>query len=112
MFGEGHRSDDRTVDRALTLNPSYARGWLVSGLLRVFAGQHDVAIEHFETSLRLSPRERMGSPTLSLMGLAYFFRHQYQEVGHQYQEAMAKLLLAIQDNPGHPSAYRHLAACV
>ena len=53
--------------------------------------------------MRLSPRERMGSP-LSLMGLAYFFRR-------QYEEAKAKLLLAIQDNPGHPPAYRHLAAC-
>jgi adenylate cyclase len=27
------------VDRALTLNPSFARGWNLSGLLRVFAGQ-------------------------------------------------------------------------
>jgi hypothetical protein len=38
------------------------------------------------------------------MGLAYFFRR-------QYEEATSKLLLAIQDNPGHPPAYRHLAAC-
>src|SRR6516165_7067427 len=103
MFGEDIGAMIELVDRALTLNPSYARGWFVSGLLRVFAGQHDVAIEHIETSLRLSPRERMGSP-LSLMGLAYFFRR-------QYEEAKAKLLLAIQDNPGHPPAYRHLAAC-
>ena len=46
------------VDRALRLNPSFARGWYVSGLLRNFAGQSDLAIEHVETSLRLSPRER------------------------------------------------------
>jgi adenylate cyclase len=46
------------VDRALRLNPSFARGWYVSGLLRNFAGQPDLAIEHVETSLRLSPRER------------------------------------------------------
>ena len=50
------------VDRALTLNPSFARGWYLSGLLRVWAGQPDLAIEHIETSLRLSPRERMGQP--------------------------------------------------
>jgi adenylate cyclase len=103
MFGQDIGAMIGLVDRALTLNPSYARGWFVSGLLRVFADQHDVAIEHVETSLRLSPRERMGSP-LSLLGLAYFFRH-------QYEEATARLLLAIQDNPGHPPAYRHLAAC-
>jgi TolB-like protein/class 3 adenylate cyclase len=91
------------VDRALALNPSFARGWYVSGLLRVFAGQPDLAIEHVETSLRLSPRERMGQP-LSVMGTAYFFKH-------QFDEAATKLLLSIQDNPGFPSSYRALAAC-
>jgi TolB-like protein/class 3 adenylate cyclase len=90
------------VDRALALNPSFARGWYVSGLLRVFAGQPDLAIEHVETSLRLSPRERMGQP-LSVIGMAYFFKH-------QFDEAAAKLLLSIQDNPGFPPSYRFLAA--
>src|SRR5437016_5305176 len=32
------------VGRALTLNPSYARGWFRSGALRLYAGQHDLAI--------------------------------------------------------------------
>jgi adenylate cyclase len=91
------------VDRALALNPSYARGWFVSGLLRVFAGQHDLAIEHVGTSLRLSPRERIGTP-LSLIGLAYFFKR-------QFDQAATKLLLGIQDDPGFPSSYRALAAC-
>ena len=50
------------VDRALALNPSFARGWFVSGFLRLLAGQPDLAIEHVETSLRLSPRERVGTP--------------------------------------------------
>jgi hypothetical protein len=52
------------VDRALALNPSFARGWYVSGLLRVWSGQPDLTIKHIETSLRLSPRERIGA-TLS-----------------------------------------------
>jgi tetratricopeptide (TPR) repeat protein len=60
------------VDRALALNPSYAQGWVLSGLLRVWAGQPDLAIEHIETSLRLSPRERMGTP-LAVIGTAHFF---------------------------------------
>ena len=91
------------VDRALALNPSFAGGWFRSGLLRLFAGQPDLAIEHIETSLRLSPRERMGQP-LSTMGTAYCFKH-------QFDEATAKLLLAIQDDPGYPGSYRALAAC-
>lgn len=49
------------ADRALTLNPSYARGWHASALLRLFAGESDLAIEHVETSLRLSPRARVVS---------------------------------------------------
>ena len=91
------------VDRALALNPSFARGWYVSGLLRLFAGQPDLAIEHVETSLRLSPRERIGTP-LVVMGTAYFFKR-------QFDEAASKLLLAIQDHPGFPVSYRALAAC-
>src|SRR5207244_1097703 len=102
-FGEDISAMIGLVDRALALNPSFARGWNVSGLLRVFAGQPDLAIEHLETSLRLSPRERMGM-TLSLIGMAYFFKR-------QFEEAVSKLLLAIQDNPGFPPSYRTLAAC-
>jgi len=61
------------VDRALALNPSFARGWYISGLLRSYAGQHDAAIEHVETSLRLSPRERMGSP-FNVIGMSHFLQ--------------------------------------
>jgi adenylate cyclase len=102
-FGEDIGATIGLVDRALALNPSYARGWFVSGLLRVWAGQPDLAIEHVETSLRLSPRERMGTP-LSVMGLAYFFKH-------RFDEAATNLLLSIQDDPGYPVSYRFLAAC-
>ena len=102
-FGEDIRAMIGLVDRALALNPSFAYGWFVSGILRVYAGQPDLAIEHVETSLRLSPRERMGTP-LSLIGLAYFFKR-------QFDEAAAKLLLSIQDDPGLPPLYRTLASC-
>jgi TolB-like protein/class 3 adenylate cyclase len=102
-FGEDIDAMLGLVDRALVLNPSFALGWYVSGVLRLFAGQPDLAIEHLETSLRLSPRERMGQ-ALSLMGMAYFFKG-------QFDEAASKLLLAIQDHPGFGASYRGLAAC-
>jgi TolB-like protein/tetratricopeptide (TPR) repeat protein len=91
------------VDRALTLNPSFARGWSLSGTIRNLAGQPDLAIEHAETALRLSPRERVSQP-IFVMGQAYFFKR-------QFDGAAAKLLLAIQDNPGFSYPYRFLAAC-
>jgi adenylate cyclase len=103
QFGEDIGAMIGLVDRALALNPSYARGWNVSGLLRTLAGQPDLAIEHVETSLRLSPRERMGVPLLA-MGIAHFFKR-------QFDKAAANLLLAIQDNPGSTNPYRYLAAC-
>jgi TolB-like protein/class 3 adenylate cyclase len=102
-FGEDIGAMIGLVDRALALNPSFARGWNLSGSLGVWAGQPDLAIQRVETALRLSPRERMGQP-LYQMGLAYFFKR-------QFDEAAARLLLAIQDNPGFPPSYRTLAAC-
>jgi len=103
VFGEDIGAMIGLVDRALTLNPSFARGWLVSGLLRLFAGQPDLAIEHVETCLRLSPRERVGT-ALSVMGQAYFLKR-------RFEEAESTLLFALQDYPGFPPAYRGLAAC-
>jgi TolB-like protein/class 3 adenylate cyclase len=102
-FGEDIAAMIALVDRALTLNPSFARGWYVSGVLRSMAGEHDLAIEHVENSLRLSPRERMGAP-LYMLGQAYFFKH-------AFHDAAAKLLLSIQSNPGHSPSYGTLAAC-
>ena len=103
QFGEDIGAVIGLVDRALTLNPSFARGWYLSGIVRIFAGQSDFAIEHLETSLRLRPRERMGAPLVA-MGEAYFFKR-------RFDEAAATLLLAIQDDPGFPLPYRFLAAC-
>jgi tetratricopeptide (TPR) repeat protein len=64
-FGEDIGAMMALVDRALALNPSYARGWLISSGLRSWAGQADTAIEHAEASLRLSPRARIGASMLS-----------------------------------------------
>ena len=102
-FGEDIGAMMALVDRALTLTPSFSRGWFLSGVLRLWAGQHDLAIEHAETALRLSPRERTGTP-LSLIGEAHFFKR-------EFDEAASKLLLSVQENPGYPHSYRVLAAC-
>src|SRR2546423_15001388 len=91
------------VDRALALNPHYARGWSISGNLRLWAGQPGIAIEHVKAALRLSPRARTGASNY-ILGCAYFF-------SRRFDEAMPKLLLAIQDDRDFPGPYRFLAAC-
>src|SRR5499427_8334155 len=102
-FGEDIGAMMGLIDQALVLTPSFSRGWFLSGVVRLWAGQPDLAIEHAQTALRLSPRERMGTP-LSLIGEAHFFRH-------EFDEAAARLLLSIQNHPGFPHSYRVLAAC-
>ena len=102
-FGEDIGAMLALIDRALALNPSFARGWHTSGLLRVIAGQPDIAIQHLEIALRLSPRARVG-PSLAHIGLAHL-------VSRRFEEAVPQLLLAIQDDPSFPASYRSLAAC-
>ena len=87
------------IDRALALNPSFARGWFYSGRIRLMAGQPDLAIEHTQTSLRLSPRARVDFP-FSIIGQAHF-------VSQRYDEAVSNLLL----DPTFQPALRNLAAC-
>jgi adenylate cyclase len=90
-FGEDINAMIALVDRALALNPSFARGWHASGLLRLWAGQLDLATEHERTSLRLSPRTRVGW-ALNVIGATQF-------CGRRFQEAIQTLLLAIQEDP-------------
>jgi adenylate cyclase len=90
-FGEDIGAMMALVDRSLAQNPSFARGWHISGVLRLYAGQPDVAIKHAETSLRLSPHARVGT-SLVTVGAAHFF-------SRRFEEAVPKLLLAIQQDP-------------
>jgi adenylate cyclase len=69
-FGEDIGAALRLLERALALNPSYARGWQMSAWLNLFAGRTETAIEHFETSLRLDPRGGRGT-ILSGIGVAH-----------------------------------------
>jgi adenylate cyclase len=103
FFGEDIGAMMALVDRALTLNPNYARGWHISGILRQWAGFPDVAIEHLESALRLSPRARVGT-SMSVLGGSHF-------LAGRFDEAVPKLLLAIQEDRSSPSPYRWLAAC-
>jgi TolB-like protein len=102
-FGEDIGAMMALVDRALALNPSFARGWHISGILRVWAGQSDPGIERVEAAFRLSPRARVGWG-LMVIGMAHF-------LSRRFDAAVPNLLLAIQEDPGYLEAYRFLAAC-
>jgi len=101
-FGEDMGAMIALADRALALNPSFARGWHASGCIRLYAGQPDLAIEHVENSMRLSPRARVGWG-LAVIGVAHF-------AAARFEQAIPKLLLAIQEDPNFAASYRYLAA--
>ncbi len=69
----------------------------------MLAGEHDIAIDHLEAAMRLSPRARVG-PSLAHIGAAHF-------LARRFDVAVPKLLLAIQEDPSYPQSYRNLAAC-
>jgi TolB-like protein/class 3 adenylate cyclase len=91
------------VDRSVEMNPSFALGWYYSGWLRLWAGQADLAIDHFAVSSRLSPHERLARVLLG-MGIGHFF-------ARRFDEARAMLLRSLQHRPGWAPNYRFLAAC-
>ena len=89
------------IDRALDVNPSFAYGWNLSGWLRTWAGHSDLAIEHFEKSLRLNPLR-----SWSTFGIAvsHFF-------ARRLDQAAAMLLLSLQEHPNWAPCLRFLASC-
>ena len=95
-FGEDIGAMMALVDRALALNPSFARGWHMSGILRLWAGQPDLAIEHIETCAAPQPA-RPCRHAATRDRRAHFFKR-------RFDEAVPKLLLAIQEDPSYPAA--------
>ncbi|HEV2300051.1 MAG TPA: tetratricopeptide repeat protein [Stellaceae bacterium] len=102
-FGEEIGAMIGIVDRALTLNPSFARGWYLLGWMRMWAGDAGSAIEPLQAASRLSPRARVGDLSLAL-GATYFMLR-------RFDDALPRFLMAIQESPGNPAVHRWLAAC-
>jgi adenylate cyclase len=104
LFGEDIAMTIALVDHSLRLNPNFARGWHLSGQLRLWAGQYDLAIEHIETSIRLSPREsRMGN--YLNIGISHFF-------ARRTEKAAEVLGQSLQENSEWPPTIRFMASCL
>jgi len=101
--GEDIAVADALAERALALNPGASFVWFPSAWVKLFSGRPALAIEHFETHLRLDPR----SPNLAFvnggMGLA-------QLLLRRFEAAVPLLREAIQRVPEHPFYRAGLAA--
>jgi adenylate cyclase len=91
------------MDRAMTLNPSYAFGWRHSGFVNLYAGRTAIAIEHYQAALRLDPRANRANHLMGI-GLAHFF-------DGRFEEALENLRSASEELPSHINTHRYLAAC-
>jgi TolB-like protein len=60
------------IDHALRLNPNLAVAWQRSGWIRIYAGECEVAIEHLQTAMRLSPLDPLMHLAYSAMAFGYF----------------------------------------
>jgi adenylate cyclase len=66
-----YRTAGLLLQKALTLDPNSAWGWARSGWLHVYLQQPDVAIQHFNRAMRLSPLDPMNFNVLFGIGGAH-----------------------------------------
>jgi adenylate cyclase len=91
------------IDRALALNPNLAAAWNLSGWVRAYRGELDLAIEHQARAMRFSPID----PILYNMHVGTAFAH---FLAGRYDEASEWANRALREQPNYPAATRILAA--
>jgi TolB-like protein/DNA-binding winged helix-turn-helix (wHTH) protein/tetratricopeptide (TPR) repeat protein len=91
------------LDRALVLNPNLAAGWNLSGWVRAYRGELELAIEHHARAMRLSPLD----PAVYNMQVGTAFAH---FLADRYDDASTWAQRALHEQPNYPAANRILAA--
>jgi TolB-like protein/DNA-binding SARP family transcriptional activator/Tfp pilus assembly protein PilF len=91
------------IDRALLLNPNLATAWIVSGWVRIWLGQPEVAIEHLAKATRLSPLDPLTNRTRTAAAHAHF-------CAGRYAEASSWAAMALREWPEFQTALRVAAA--
>ena len=88
---------------ALDLNPNLAAAWNLSGWVRAYRGELDLALEYHARGMRLSPLD----PTLYNMHVGMAFAH---FLAGRHDEASSWAYRALRQQPNFPAANRILAA--
>ena len=105
-FAWFHRDLDNSaafIDRALALNPNLSAAWNLSGWVRAYRGELDLAVEHQARAMRLSPLD----PILYNMQVGTAFA---LFLADRYDEASEWANRALHEQPNYPAATRILAA--
>ena len=94
---------DAFIDRALLLNPNLPAALYLSGWVKTYLGEPQVAIERLTRAVRLSPLDILMFRMQTALGMAYF-------IAGRYDEAASWSEKALQDQPNHNPAIRQAAA--
>jgi TolB-like protein/class 3 adenylate cyclase/Tfp pilus assembly protein PilF len=93
------------IERALMLNPNFAAAWLFLGWTKVWQCQSDLAIEHLERAMRLSPLGRGIAGMQAAVATAHFFAGRYDEAStwagrllREYPASHPGLRIAVASN--------------
>ena len=78
------------IDRALVLNPNLATAWLLSGWIRAFLGESDVAIERLTRAMRLSPLDPLTFLAQGGIAWANFSAARYDEAALWAEKALGE----------------------
>jgi adenylate cyclase len=92
------------IDNVLARNPSSTLRWFWSGVIRTFAGEFDLALEHIDKSLRLDPRTTRLAFHRTGIGICHFYKR-------QFDQAVATLEASLHEVPNYPTTSRFLCAC-
>jgi adenylate cyclase len=76
------------IDRALTLNPNLAWGWLFSGWVSIWRGEPEIGIERVSHALRLNPYDPHIFSMYSAMACAHLFARRYVDAASWAESAM------------------------
>jgi adenylate cyclase len=91
------------IDRALLLNTNLAAAWTFSGWVRIYLGEHEVALEHFAHSMRLSPLDPFVSAAQNGIALVHLCAGRYDEASSWAEKA-------LREDPNYHPALRVFAA--
>jgi TolB-like protein/class 3 adenylate cyclase len=104
-FGEDIGTCIELINEALRECPGAANLWRWGGWINVFAGETDIAIEHFEKALRLSPRDPWTGTSLVGIGLSHLLMN-------RFEAASSKMQSGLEQSPFFTWGYPMLAACL
>jgi len=90
------------IERGLILNQNFALGWHFSGWVKIYLGEPEIALDHLERSLRLSPRDPNVMQMKTAVAFASFF-------AGRYDDAMQLARKAVGEVPSFLPAWRMIA---